>query len=100
MSNTEGIGKMPNGTNGRIAEPTEEEIEAIWEEFEEFMLPKGGAGPCYHFHLPTPDGEMPRCETVGQFGAPGGHRTRQVAAYPPGYRDICKYCLQHWRENP
>lgn len=92
----EGIGKRPNQYNGRIEPPTEAEMEAIYEEFEEVVQTTNRhSSKCIHL---INGGEEAICiEFHGGHGIENWQNPKPIEAFPMGYRPVCLYCIDTWR---
>lgn len=83
----EPIGRTP------IEEPTAAEIEAIHEEFEEVVSTATGT-----LHPLDANGE-PVCSISESHGTTCWSKPKPIAAYPPGFKPVCKYCIEVWRRS-
>ena len=84
---------MANGDP--IPPATQDEQEAIWEQFDRFITTRGSHKPGCGLHLP--DGDEPQCDT--HVASSNRWTTKPSAVYPVGYRDVCRRCLADWRER-
>jgi hypothetical protein len=71
---------------------TELEQRAIWTEFETFY--RGSTHNQTHGNLHL----FSRCRNLARDNCEP--RAKDSAAYPRGYKKICKNCLYMWRHNP
>jgi hypothetical protein len=63
---------------------TADEISAIWDEFDEFY--EGGDRQKLHLY-----------EDCMQFQRADNHLVKSVAVFSPGYKAVCRVCLDAWR---
>jgi hypothetical protein len=69
---------------------------------------QGNGYKCKRLHIPAPDGEIePYCNVMIRGNRPGNHQyddeirwlEKDLAVYPPGYKDVCRACATKWRND-
>ena len=92
--------------NKEIPEITDAEEMQIRDEYDRFV--KGNGHNSKALHLPADGDEIkPLCDCAlrNEGCALNGNQgktdwgTKDPAVYPPGYYDICKFCVQRWRDD-
>lgn len=94
---------MQRGTTGypdlSMDAATEAEEEAIWERFDTLAKTGRSGGRSIHIIDEEISEEEPICVT--EWGRPdkGAWIPSPSAAFPIGYRPLCKYCVAIWRRD-
>jgi len=86
----------------QLAEVSEKEEIKIREQHNEFVLVSRASSDNCSLHLP--DGEKPLCgRTVAKrdnhYETRDAWKRKSTKVYPPGHKDICRYCAAEWREQ-
>lgn len=84
---------------------TDEERDTLREMYDEVIVPTSSRNGVKRFHIPADDHSLDKLcvdhanESTRQNGR---RRFRRVdlAVYPVGYNDWCKWCLRRWRDGP
>lgn len=77
-----------SGRKAVDSDPTEIEIAAMWNSFDEFILTKHSA----KFHL------FDGCERLNDTQC-STQRRKDVSCYPVGFKSVCKWCYLQWRDE-
>jgi hypothetical protein len=86
-----------------IPDATDAEEQEIRADIEQWVVIGGSAKTRQKLHIADDDD----CSLCAQPGIRGNvaERDRErmvpkpVAVYPPGFHDLCRYCVQAWRED-
>jgi len=91
--------------NKTIDDPHQDEERAIRDEIDHWIqsTSAGGIGNC-KLHIPKEDKPLCFHQRSDQPHGPVGqsadeYTTKDLAVMPFGYRDICLYCTQLWRDG-
>jgi len=84
----------------KVTKVTESEEKEIRDEYDKFMLVSRASCDDCSLHLPGED--KPLCgRTVAKrthhYENQDDWKRKETAVYPPGHKDICRYCAAKWR---
>lgn len=85
----------------RIIEPANAaEVDAIWKQYDSVVLVTEARSAASCIHLPAEDdGVEPACDHHKQSVCPEHWKRKELAVFPPGYKEVCKWCLDRWRRG-
>jgi len=86
-----------------IPDADDDEEAQIRADIEQWAIIGGSAKTRQKLHIATDDG-LSVCARPGIRGNVADRDrdrmvTKPVAVYPPGFHDLCRYCVQAWREG-
>jgi len=74
----------------------------IREDKDEFVLVRRASSDNCSLHIPDEDGG-PLCDRVARrehfYENSADWKRKATAVFPPGYKDICRFCATEWKDE-